>query len=107
MLILSQKRNSNDLISREKISGLGRKEPAMGQNQLLAQQDFFIYIPALDSEALPVTGDLENDVPQAQGAEPKTGPLLQTDDSWVKIPLTDRLVAYGRVWGQRKCTRVC
>ena len=75
----------------------------MEYHQLQAQQDFFIYIPDSDKGAPLGTQGAGRE----EGAA-KSGPLhLADDDNWVEIPLTEQLVAYARVWGQRKLEDAC
>lgn len=78
----------------------------MEYHQLQAQQDFFIYVPDVDEGTSLGTEGAGGKGGVQQGAA-KSGPLLLTDDNWVEIPLTGRLIAYARVWGQRKPEDAC
>lgn len=65
--------------------------------QVLAQEDFFMYIPALDAlrePALMTSLGADHQLERNQCS-------LNTEE-WVKIPLDESLVVYAHMWDEKQ-----
>lgn len=65
--------------------------------QVLAQEDFFMYVPALDAlreSALMSNQGMDHQLERNLGS-------LNTEE-WVKIPLDESLVVYAHMWDEKQ-----
>lgn len=67
----------------------------MGQQIVLPQQDFFIYIPRPTGSLAPVMDETDQETQEAP-------PALPGCEEWLEIPIAEQLVGYAHVWGSCK-----